>query len=203
MQKVASTVLPDRDVAFVDFGQGNCMVAYKNNDHFHFYEYIDKEYKIKWQKPIPEGRTYDDYKHVSHNKTIFVQSGLSEVSLFNGALELIRKLPSPGTMIGLLSGGRLAVLTDHASPGSATSPVSLTVAPVDKLKVPVARLGEPRDGPYARQDELHACGRADGTVAVITLNKPFVDIYNSSGESLGLLHYYFDATFSAYAKCTM
>jgi hypothetical protein len=155
------------------------------------------EYNTKWQKPIPKGLTHYSYKHVSNTNTIFIQHSDCIVSLFNGALELTKKLPSPGRMVGLLVGGRLAVLDDRASPGNATSPVRLTVASVDKLMVPVARLEVPQDGLFTRQATLHACGRPDGTVAVIYLNKPFVDIYDSSGEPLGHFHYYFAAKFSA------
>ena len=182
VQKVSRTVLPVRGTANLFFGQGSFIVGFKDTNELILFGLNDNEYKIMWRKMVPEGLAYSCYKHVSPSKELYLQLFPREASEFNGELELQRKLSTPGTMIGLLAGGKLAVVKDNASPGTDSSVVRLSVAPVDSLHEAHYRLDVPRDGPYTRQDTLYACGLADGRVAVTSFNKPFVDIYDNKGE---------------------
>jgi WD40 repeat protein len=185
LKKVSKLIIPVKKNAFVHFGQDHFLAVYTDDNTLHFYEYTGNQYNCLWDKPMPEGLAFNSYKHVSPRKDIYISFHLSEVSLFNGDLELKKKLKSPGAMIGLLAGGKLAVVTEASS-----SHVKVSVAPVGTLHEPSTRLEEPKEGAYLRENTLCACGRQDGTVAVIAVKKPFVDIYSSSGESLALLHRY-------------
>ena len=82
-------------------------------------------------------------------------------------------------MIGLLHGGRYAVVDNYASPGV---PIKLSVVSALDLGNIHHHLDVPPEREYDRDDQLVACGHEESGVAVWIRQRPFIDIYNPEGK---------------------
>ena len=180
-----------RGVTSLLFGlQGDFIVGFKDSPDLFYYKFKSESFKLIWQRPIPGNQDFDCYKYTSPSGQTFLQTYSNEVCLYDQNLSLIRKLHAPGTMIGLLHGGRYVVVTNHASPGV---PIKLSVVSALDLGSIHHHLDVPPEGEYDRDDGLVACGHEESGVAVTVLNKPYVDLYNREGELGTIYPLWFDA----------
>ena len=181
MRKLSNITLPSTDTAYLWFGQDSFIVGFKNDPNYHYYKYTVSKYKPILKKSIPDGLTANRYTHLSENRDIFIQRYNDEVWRHNEDLQVIEKLHSPGAMIGLLHGGKDAVV-DNSAQITEGEGLRVSVAPVTNLLAPHYRLDIPHAGAYKREDVLYACGRQDGRIVVIALRQPFVDFYSDRGQ---------------------
>ena len=179
--KISTISLTDRDYAALTFGPTKFIVGYRNNPDFFYYKFDSDKYQLIWQKIIPDGLVFNAYR-LSLSNDIYMQRPAGEVCQFSEELQLMRTLPSPGYMIGLLPDGRNAVVSNEASPSTKTEGVRLSVVPVSNLHAPRYHLATPDAGAYSREEELYACGRQDGRITVIARNQPFADFYDVAGK---------------------
>ena len=180
LQKLGHIILAVRGVAFLDFGlQEDFIVGFLNSPDFYYYKYQSGSFRLIWQKQIPENLKFNCWKYTLPSGDIFLQLFLNKASLYDQQLRPIRTLHVPGIMIGVLHGGRYAVVKNNASPGVL---IKLSVVSASDLGSTHHRLDVPPEGEYDRDDILKACGREESGVAVTVWNKPFVDIYDPAGE---------------------
>ena len=180
LQKLGHIILPVRGAANLSFGlQEDFIGGFQNSPDFYYYKYQSGSFRLIWQKQIPENLKFSCLKHRLPSGDIFLQLYHSEASLYDQQLRPIRTLHAPGGMIGLLHGGRYAVVTNHASPGV---PIKLSVVSASDLGSRHHRLDVPPEGEYDRDNHLFACGHEESGVAVTAFEKPFVDIYDPAGE---------------------
>ena len=166
--------------ASLGFGlQGDFIVGFEKSPVLFYYKHQTENFEVIWNKTVAKNLTYNCLKYASPSGEIFLQRYTIKVCLHDQQLSLIRKLHAPGTMIGLLHGGRYAVVNNEASPGVL---VKLSVVPALDLGSVHHHLDVPPEGECDRGDELHACGHEESGVAVVVLEKPFVDLYNPEGE---------------------
>ena len=176
IQKLGHITLPVHGVRNLGFGlQGDFIVGYKDNPDLFYHEFKSESFKLIWQKTIPQNQKFNSRKYTIPSEAIFLQINPDEVCLYDPDLSFISKVRAPGFMIGLLHGGRYAVVDNKASPGA---PIKLSVVSILDLGSIHHHLDVPPKGQYGRDDVLIACGHEESGVAVTVLMKPFVDIYN-------------------------
>ena len=180
-----------RGVTSLGFGlQGDFIISFKDSPDLFYYKFISESFKLIWKKPIPGNLNFNCWKYTSPSGEIFLKYRIEEICLYDQNLNLIRKLRAPGMMIGLLHGGRYAVVTNHASSGV---PIKLSVVSALDLGNIHHHLDVPPEGEYDRDDWLLACGHEESGVAVTVHNKPYVDLYNREGELGTIYPLWYDA----------
>lgn len=175
-------MMPVKGEANLSFGhQADFLVAIKESPKFLFYYKMkNASFQLVWKKPIPD-HDYNCRKYISPAGHIFLQSYSHKVILYDNNLKRIKKLRTPGTMIGLIS-DKLAIVDNHFSPSVKRDGFRLSVSKASDLHSVHHTLEVPTDGAYSAADELHACGQEDGRVAVTAHGKSFVDFYTNKGE---------------------
>ena len=205
LQKLGHITLPDHGAASLGFGlQGDFITGFVNSPDLFYYKYTSGSFELMWKKSIKASflkhlftnvrhyreQNFNCIKYASPSGEIFLQTQGDEVWLYDQNLSLMRKLHAPGWMIGLLHGGRYAVVTNHASPGV---PIKLSVVSVLNLGNIHHRVDVPPEGEYDRGNRLRACGHEESGVAVTVRYKPFVDLFNREGELYTLYPLWYDA----------
>jgi hypothetical protein len=166
------------------FGHTHFLVGFKDSPDFYLYTNQSGTFEQRFRKPILEEVKYNCYKDLSPRGDLFLQRYSTEVCVFDDELHLTRTLSSTGSMICLLPGGECALIDNYASPTTQTEGLRLAVVPVTNLHHTLHQLTVPDEGPYARADNVKACGSEDGRLAVVVVKKAFCDLYNGSGERL-------------------
>ena len=171
LQKIGHITLPVRGEASPGFGlQGDFIVGFANSPDFFYYKYELQSFKLIWQKPILENMQFSDFKYTSPSGEIFLQSHTDEVCLYDQNLRIMKKLRAPGSMIGLLHGGRYAVVDNCESPGV---PMKLSVVSALDLGNTHHHLNVPPEGEYDTSEVVHACGHEESGGGSNSLEKAF------------------------------
>ena len=155
------------------------VLSYVNSDYLYYYKYKSMAFKLIWKKPIPENEKFYSRSFISSKGEIFLQSFYDYVRVYDQELRLIRTLPAPGMIHGILHGGQYAVVDNLASHFVSKK---LSVVSTLNLGKTHHHLDVPPGGVYDRNDMLGACGHHESRVAVVSSKKPYVDIYDQAGE---------------------
>ena len=170
-------------VCIVRFGQcQNALVTWGDKtDKLQHYEVNDEDsMELVWEKSLPEGVNWKEAMWTTPSRQILI-SPEGRLLMFTSNLMKISEFKLPGDIAGLTTGQRLVVGDEHTAASKKDGLMRLDVRTAASPETVLWRLRTPASQAYKRSDLVFACGSTDGAVAVIDINKPFVDFYEPGG----------------------
>ena len=198
--KQGMNTLPGKSCAYLHFGHSNdLLVCWKDKSkELLYYKMEGNKMNLKWQKPLPDGVTGNCYQYITPSGSI-VMSYSGIIYMFNSHLSLLSRYNVKGTIRGMIRDKFFVVCDELTEASQKDGLLRLSVNDASKPEEIRWKLDIPADGAYKRGDEVHACGDADGSIAVTVHKKPYIDFYSPGG--LFTLNEHFSVELINHSKC--